>query len=180
VHFYSYPYTSPEAKAKVIELARIMSTWCGPMTVRVIGFTAIQEAIRRSCPDELATILARRSMCRIAAAIAHRNKAPAIITGDSLGQVASQTLESLATTGSEEILVMRPLIGMDKEEISQTARRIGTFATSILPFEDCCGIFTPRHPQTKPKLAAVLEAEALYDYEALEAEALKTVEKIDA
>jgi thiamine biosynthesis protein ThiI len=190
VHFYSYPYTSPEAKAKVVELARIMSTWCGRMTVRVVGFTAIQEAIRRHCPDDLATILARRSMYRVASAIARYNRAPAIITGDSLGQVASQTLEALAAVDSSGQLtvdsgqlgscqVLRPLIGMDKEEISQIARRIGTFETSILPYEDCCGVFTPRHPQTKPKLPAVLAAEALYDYETLEAETLLSIEKIE-
>jgi thiamine biosynthesis protein ThiI len=180
VHFYSYPYTSPEAKAKVVELARIMSTWCGPMTVRVVGFTAIQEAIRRHCPGDLATILARRSMCRIAAAIARRGKAPAIITGDSLGQVASQTLEALAVTEeAADMPVLRPLAGMDKEEVAQTARRIGTFETSILPYEDCCGVFTPRHPKTKPRLADVIAAEALYEYEALEAETLLSVEKIE-
>jgi thiamine biosynthesis protein ThiI len=189
VHFYSYPYTSPEAKAKVVGLAKIMSTWCGAMTVRVVSFTAIQETIRRNCPDDLATILARRSMYRIAAAIAQRNKAPAIITGDSLGQVASQTLEALAvsaplsrpceTDNGCSVTLLRPLVGMDKEEIAQTARRIGTFETSILPYEDCCGVFTPRHPQTKPKIDKVLAAEALYDYETLEAETLSEVEKIE-
>jgi thiamine biosynthesis protein ThiI len=180
VHFYSYPYTSPEAKAKVIELAKIMSTWCGAMTVRVISFTAIQEAVRRHCPGDLSTILARRSMCRIAGAIARRNKAPAIITGDSLGQVASQTLEALAVTEeAASVSILRPLVGMDKEEVSQTARRIGTFETSVLPYEDCCGVFTPRHPKTRPRLADVLAAEALYEYEALEAETLLNVEKVE-
>jgi thiamine biosynthesis protein ThiI len=180
VHFYSYPYTSPEAREKVIELARILAAWCGPTVVRVISFTAIQEAIRKHCPDDLATVLARRSMCRIASAVALRNGAGALITGDSLGQVASQTLEALAVTEqASELPVLRPLAGMDKEEVSRTARRIGTFETSILPYEDCCGVFTPRHPQTKPKIETVLAAEKLYDYEALEAETLLNVEKVE-
>jgi thiamine biosynthesis protein ThiI len=180
LHFHSYPYTSPDAKEKVLSLARILTNWCGPITVRVISLTAIQEAIRKHCPDDLATILARRSMCRIASAIALRNGAGAVVTGDCLGQVASQTLEAIRVTEEASALpLLRPLIGMDKEEISRTARRIGTFETSILPYEDCCGLFTPRHPQTKPKLDTVLVAEKLYNYEELEAETLLHVEKID-
>ncbi len=180
VHYYSYPYTSPEAKEKVLKLARILAEWCGPMIVRVIPFTAIQEAIRKSCPGDLATVLTRRSMCRVANAVARRNGAAALVTGDSLGQVASQTMEALSVTEAASALpILRPLVGMDKEEVSRTARRIGTFETSILPYEDCCGIFTPRHPQTKPRLESVISAEALFDYQALEAEALKNIEKID-
>ncbi|MCL2002488.1 MAG: tRNA 4-thiouridine(8) synthase ThiI [Oscillospiraceae bacterium] len=180
VHFHSYPYTSPEAKEKVLTLARILSSWCGPMTVRVISFTAIQEAIRTHCPDDLATVLTRRSMCRVANAVALRNGAGAVVTGDSLGQVASQTLEAMTVTEEASVLpLFRPLVGMDKEEVARLARRIGTFETSILPYEDCCGLFTPRHPQTRPKPEAVLAAEKLYDYRALEAETLKNVEKID-
>jgi thiamine biosynthesis protein ThiI len=180
VHFHSYPYTSPEARDKVLKLASILSDWCGPMTVRVISFTTIQEAIRKYCPEDLATVLTRRSMCRVANAVALRNGAGAVITGDSLGQVASQTLEALSVTEEASVLpILRPLIGMDKEDVSRAARRIGTFETSILPYEDCCGLFTPRHPQTKPKTASVLAAEALYDYRALEAETLQNVEKAE-
>jgi thiamine biosynthesis protein ThiI len=180
VYFHSYPYTSPEAKEKVLTLARVLAGWCGPMTVRVVSFTEIQETIRKHCPDDLATILTRRSMCRAANAIALRNGAGAVITGDCLGQVASQTLEAMAATEEASALpLLRPLIGMDKEEISRTARKIGTFETSILPYEDCCGLFTPRHPQTKPKIEVVLAAEKLYDYAGLEAETLKNVEKVE-
>lgn len=179
VHFYSYPYTSPEAKDKVLRLAGILSGWTGSLTVRVIPFTKIQEEIRRKAPEDLFTLLMRRSMMRIAAEIACRNDAPAIITGDSLGQVASQTLEALAVTGAaSDIQILRPLIGMDKEEVVITARQIGTFETSILPYEDCCGVFTPRHPQTKPRLAKILEAETLCDLLPLEKEALAGVERI--
>jgi len=180
VHFHSYPYTSPEAKDKVLKLARILSEWCGPMVVRVLSFTAIQEAIRKNCPEDLATVLTRRSMCRVAGAIALRSGAGAIVTGDSLGQVASQTLEALAVTEEASPLpLLRPLIGMDKEEVTRLARQIGTFETSILPYEDCCGLFTPRHPQTKPKSESVLTAERLYDYTSLEAETLQNVEKVE-
>lgn len=180
VHYHSYPYTSPEAKDKVLSLARILASWCGPMTVRMISLTRIQEAIRKHCPDDLATILTRRSMCRVANAVALRNGADAIVTGDCLGQVASQTLEAMRVTEEASRLpLIRPLIGMDKEEIARLARRIGTFETSILPYEDCCGLFQPRHPQTRPKIEAVLAAEKLYDCPALEAETLLNVEKID-
>jgi thiamine biosynthesis protein ThiI len=180
VHFESYPYTSPEAKEKVLTLARILAEWCGHMTVRVISFTGIQEAIRKHCPGDLATVLTRRSMCRVANAVARRNGAGALITGDSLGQVASQTLEALAVTEEASVLpVLRPLVGADKEEVSREARRVGTFETSILPYEDCCGVFTPRHPRIKPRLEEVLAAETLYDYQTLEDETLKRVEKIE-
>jgi thiamine biosynthesis protein ThiI len=146
----------------------------------VVSFTKIQEAIRKNCPDDLATVLARRSMCRIANAIAFRNGAGAILTGDCLGQVASQTMEAMRVTEeASELPLLRPLVGMDKEEVSRLARRIGTFETSILPFEDCCGVFTPKHPQTKPKLDPVLAAEKLFDYAGLEAETLLNVEKIN-
>lgn len=180
IHFESYPYTSPEAREKVITIARILAEWCGRMTVRIISLTAIQEAIRKECPEELATLLTRRSMCRLASSVALRNGAGALVTGDSLGQVASQTTEALAVTEEAASLpVLRPLVGMDKEEVSRTARKIGTFETSILPYEDCCGLFTPRHPQTKPRLEAVKRAEELFDFRTLEAETLKSVTKTD-
>ena len=182
VHFYSYPYTSPEAKDKVMKLAHILSGWTGPMTVRAVPFTKIQEQIRRAAPEGMFTLLMRRSMMRIAAEIARRNGAPAIITGDSLGQVASQTLDALSVTGhaAAGMPVLRPLVGMDKEEVVAEARRIGTFETSILPYEDCCGVFTPRHPQTRPKLPRIREAEGLCGLAPLEEEALAGVERNDA
>ncbi len=180
VYYHSHPHTSEEAKEKVVALARLLAKWCGPMTLRVIRFTEIQEAIRKYCPEDLATVLTRRSMCRVACAVAERNGAGALVTGDSLGQVASQTMEALSVTEQASALpVFRPLTGMDKEEVSRTARRIETFETSILPYEDCCGLFTPRHPQTKPKLNAVLEAERLYNHAELEAATLRDVEKVD-
>ena len=179
VHFYSYPYTSPEARDKVIDLARLMARWCGPLCVRVVPFTAVQEAIRRDIPEDLFTIAMRRSMCRIVCRIAKRNGCAALITGESLGQVASQTMDAIAVTQqASELPILRPLIGMDKEEIVRTARHIGTFETSILPHEDCCTVFTPRHPKTRPHLDELLAAEQRVDWETLENNAISGIEKI--
>ncbi len=179
VHFFSYPYTSSEARDKVVELARLMALWCGPMTVRMVPFTAVQEAIRRHCPEDLFTVIMRRVMMEIASRVARANNAGALITGESLGQVASQTMEAMAATEDAATLpVFRPLIGMDKEEIVTTARHIGTLETSILPFEDCCTVFTPRHPKTKPRLEKVLEAEAALDKETLIEAAVAGIEKV--
>ena len=165
VHFFSYPYTSEEAKQKVLDLAKILTPWCGRLTVHVVPFTAIQEELRRSCPEELFTVLMRRFMMRIAQAVAGRVKAGALITGESLGQVASQTMLALGVTEDVTSLpVLRPLIGMDKVEIIRMSREIGVFDTSILPYEDCCTVFTPRHPSTHPKLSALEKAEARFDY----------------
>ena len=174
VHFFSYPYTSLEAKEKVLDLARLLTPWCGHMMVHVVPFTEIQEELRRSCPEELFTVLMRRFMMRIAERVAQRCDAGAIVTGESLGQVASQTMEAMrATTAVCSLPVLRPVVGMDKEEIVRVARKIGTFDTSILPYEDCCTVFTPRHPATRPSVEEVRKAESVLDVEALMARALE-------
>ena len=179
VHFFSYPYTSPEAKDKVLTLAQLLTPWCGRLTVHVVPFTRIQEQLRLHCPEALFTLLMRRFMMRISERVAQRVGAHGLITGESLGQVASQTMEAMAVTGQVCTLpVFRPLVGMDKEEIVRTARKIGTFETSILPYEDCCTVFTPRHPKTHPKLEEILEAEAALDLEALVEEAVQGIERV--
>ena len=179
VHFFSYPYTSQLAKDKVIELARLVSKYCGKMTVNVVSFTEIQEAIRDNCPEEFFTLIMRRFMMEISARIAKWDGCGALITGENLGQVASQTMEAMTVTGAVvDIPIFMPLVGMDKEEIIAIARKIGTFETSILPYEDCCTVFTPKHPKTKPTLGQVINAERNLDREALIAKALETVEKI--
>ena len=168
IHFFSYPYTSELAKEKVLELAHIMTKFCGRMTVDIVGFTEIQEAIRDHCREEYFTIIMRRFMMRISQRVADQVKAKALVTGENLGQVASQTMEALRVTEDVvDLPVLRPLIGMDKEEIVRLSRKIGTFDTSILPYEDCCTVFTPRHPRTKPNLDEVCEAEAVLDIEGL-------------
>ena len=180
VHFFSYPYTSPEAKEKVLTLARLLARYCGRMTVSVVPFTKIQEAIRSACPEEYFTLVMRRFMMRISAAIAEETGAKALVTGESLGQVASQTMEALRVTEAVSHLpVLRPVIGMDKEEIVRVARQIGTFDTSILPYEDCCTVFTPRHPKTRPRLSEVEKAEAKLDVEGLVKEALAETERME-
>ena len=179
VHFFSYPYTSQLAKDKVLELARLVTRYSGRMTVNVVSFTEIQEAIRDNCPEEYFTLIMRRFMMEIARELAARDGCGALITGENLGQVASQTMEAMTVTGAVvDIPVFMPLVGMDKEEIVTRARQIGTMDTSILPYEDCCTVFTPRHPRTKPTLAQVVEAEMKLDRNALIARALETVEKI--
>ena len=173
VHFVSPPYTSQQALDKVLELARELTAYCGRMVVHVIPFTKIQEEIRKNCPEEYFTLIMRRFMMRISEAVAKRAGAGALVTGESLGQVASQTMLALGTTEDVTTLpVLRPLIGMDKVEIIRMARQIGTYDTSILPYEDCCTVFTPRHPCTRPKVEDVREAEAALDVDALVAEAL--------
>ena len=168
VHFFSYPYTSEEAKQKVLDLAKILTPWCGRLTVHVVPFTAIQEELRRRCPEELFTVLMRRFMMRIAEQVAQRCGAGAIVTGESLGQVASQTMDAMrATTAVTTLPILRPVVGMDKEEIVRIARHIGTFETSILPYEDCCTVFTPRHPKTRPHVEEVREMEQALDVEGL-------------
>ena len=168
VHFFSFPYTSEQAKEKVLELAKILTGCCGRLAVEIVPFTHIQEEIRANCPEEYFTLIMRRFMMRISDKIAHQNGCKALVTGENLGQVASQTMEALRVT--EECVslpVLRPLIGMDKTDIVQIARKIGTFETSILPYEDCCTVFTPRHPRTKPKLEDVLAVESALDVDAL-------------
>ena len=168
VHFFSPPYTSEAAKEKVIELAQKLTPWCGRMRLQIVPFTEIQEEIRRKCPEDHFTLIMRRFMMRIAQRCADEAHAKAIVTGECLGQVASQTMEALRCTEDvAEVPVLRPLIGMDKEEIVRLSRRIGTFDTSILPYEDCCTVFTPRHPKTKPHLDEVREIEAALDIDTL-------------
>ena len=174
VHFVSPPYTSQQAQDKVIELARLLTASCGRMIVHIIPFTEIQEEIRKNCPEEFFTLIMRRFMMRIAEAVAKKAGASALVTGESLGQVASQTMLSLGVTEAVTTLpVLRPLIGTDKVEIIRMARRIGTYETSILPYEDCCTVFTPRHPCTRPVLADIEAAESVLDVEALVAKALE-------
>ena len=179
VHFFSFPYTSEQAKQKVVELAELLTVYCGAMTIEVVPFTHIQEEIRAKCPEEYFTLIMRRFMMRIAQRIAEANGAKAIVTGENLGQVASQTMEAMASTQAvTELPVLQPLIGMDKEEIVRLARRIGTFDTSILPYEDCCTVFTPKHPKTKPKVHEVAALESVLDIEGLVEEALSGIERI--
>ncbi len=179
VHFFSFPYTSQQALDKVVELAQELTDYCGRMTIEVVPFTHIQEEMRDKVPEEYFTLVMRRFMMRIATRIAKANGASAIVTGENLGQVASQTMEAMASTQAvTDLPVLQPLIGMDKEEIITIARKIGTFDTSILPYEDCCTVFTPRHPRTHPKLSEVEAAEALLDIEGLVEEALAGIERI--
>ena len=179
VHFFSYPYTSPEAKEKVLELARLLTPWCGHLTVHVVPFTAIQEELRRSCPEEMFTLVMRRFMMRIAQRVAKRCGAKALVTGESLGQVASQTMDAMTVTGQVvDIPVLRPVVGMDKEEIVQISRKIGTYDTSILPYEDCCTVFTPRHPRLRPVLGELEAAEAALDVEGLVKAAVDGIERV--
>ena len=179
LHFFSFPYTSEQAKEKVIELAKLLTAYCGRLTLHVVPFTHIQEEIGQKCPEELFTVIMRRFMMRIAQDVADWNSCGGIVTGENLGQVASQTMEAMRVTEAVcSLPVFRPLIGADKEEIITLARRIGTFDTSILPYEDCCTVFTPRHPRTKPTLAMVEEAEKALDVDALVREAVDGIERI--
>ena len=179
VHFFSYPYTSQLAKDKVLELARLVTRYSGKMTVNIVSFTEIQEAIRDNCPEEYFTLIMRRFMMDISQRLAREDGCGALVTGENLGQVASQTMEAMTVTGAVvEMPVFMPLVGMDKEEIVTIARKIGTLETSILPYEDCCTVFTPKHPKTKPTLGQVLHAERKLDREALIARALESIEKV--
>jgi len=179
LHFFSFPYTSEQAKEKVIELARELTDYCGKMTLEIVPFTHIQEEIRDKCPEEYFTLIMRRFMMRIAKKVADFNGAKAIVTGENLGQVASQTMEAMASTQAViDMPVLQPLIGMDKEEIIQISRKIGTFETSILPYEDCCTVFTPRHPKTHPKVEEVAAAESVLDIDGLVEEAFRGIERV--
>ena len=180
VHFASPPYTSERAELKVHNLCRQLSKWSGKVHLIVIPFTKIQEEIRKKCPDDLFVIIMRRIMMKIATNIAVHQGCQALITGESLGQVASQTIDSIfVTDNASEMPVFRPLIGMDKEEIITLARKIDTFDISILPYEDCCTVFTPRHPRTRPKLDEVIEAESVLDIETLTKDAIFAGKWID-
>ena len=177
VHFHSYPYTSDRAKEKVLDLARILSESCCGIRVHVVPFTKIQMEIHEKCPDEYTTLIMRRFMMRIAERVAISEKSEALITGESIGQVASQTMTALGTTDMVvNMPVFRPVIGFDKTEIIAIAEKIGTMETSSLPYEDCCTVFTPRHPATHPHLDIIEAAEAKLDMEALIQEAIDGIE----
>ncbi|MBP3646686.1 MAG: tRNA 4-thiouridine(8) synthase ThiI [Clostridia bacterium] len=180
VHFNSPPYTSERAREKVLDLARILSeSLCG-IRVHVVPFTEIQMQIHEKCHEDYTTVIMRRYMMRIANAIAKKEHSQALITGESIGQVASQTMHALSCTDAvSDMPVFRPLIGFDKSEIIAIAQKIGTYETSNLPYEDCCTVFTPRHPATKPKMDIILEGESKLDSEALIAAALEGTEVIE-
>ena len=173
IHFESFPYTSELAREKVFQLAREVAQYAGSFNVHVVSLTHIQEELVKACEEDYFTLLLRRYMMAIADRLAHKLGCGGLITGESLGQVASQTIQAIGVTDPLATLpVFRPCIGMDKEEIVQVARKIGTFETSIQPYEDCCTVFTPKHPRTRPELAKVLEQEQKLDFEALVQEAL--------
>ena len=179
IHFASPPYTSDRALLKVKELCRKMSAYTGRIKLCVVPFTEIQQLIGENCPEEYFTIIMRRFMMEIASKIAEKHDCGALVTGESLGQVASQTIQAIACTDASATLpVLRPAIGMDKEEIVTIARKIDTFETSILPYEDCCTVFTPRHPRTRPQLSLVIEAEKPLDREALMETAIANTESL--
>lgn len=180
VHFFSYPYTSDRAKDKVLKLASIIASYTGSLKVHIVPFTDIQLEIRDKCPEEHLTLVMRRFMMAIAERIAQKRGCQALITGESIGQVASQTMSALAVTDDAvNMPVFRPLIGMDKEEIVEISRKIDTFETSILPYEDCCTVFTPRHPTTKPKIERIVFSQEKLDIERLINEAVEGTETID-
>ena len=175
LHFHSYPYTSPRAQQKVEELAGIVASYCGRMKIHVINLLPIQEQIVQNCPEEETTILVRRFMMRIGERIARRSGCMMLITGENLGQVASQTAEALVVTDAcVQMPVMRPLIAMDKVDIMDKAMEIGTYEKSIEPYEDCCTVFLPKHPTTKPRLAQIEASESLLDVEGLVDAAVKS------
>lgn len=180
VHFYSYPYTSERARDKVVELLGIVARFTGPIRLFLVPFTDIQLAIYENCPDTETTILMRRLMMRIAEAFALREGAQCLVTGEAIGQVASQTIESLTVTEDAVTLpVFRPLIGFDKEEIINRSKAIGTFETSIQPFEDCCTVFVPQHPVTKPKVERIRQSEALVDFSPMIEKAMQETLALD-
>lgn len=179
IHFASPPYTSERAKQKVISLAEKITAYCGRINLFVVPFTEIQEHIRDDCPEELFTIIMRRYMMRIACRIARQSDCEALVTGESVGQVASQTIQAMNCTDAvADMPVLRPVVGMDKEEIVQIAHKIDTFETSILPYEDCCTVFTPKHPKTKPVMKFVEQAESVMDMEGLIQRAVNNTETI--
>ncbi|MBE6610824.1 MAG: tRNA 4-thiouridine(8) synthase ThiI [Ruminococcaceae bacterium] len=177
VHFESFPYTSDAAKEKVLELAKLISAYCGPMRVTCISVTEIQERLRDTVDEQYFTLLLRRCMMRLAARVAKDRGCDALVTGESLGQVASQTMLAMGVTDpAADMLVFRPCIGLDKEEIIEIARKINTFETSILPYEDCCTVFTPKHPKTRPDILKVIAEEEKADLSALEDAAFEALE----
>jgi len=180
VHFYSYPYTSERARDKVVDLAKIVARYAGHIRLYLVPFTEIQLAIYDNCPSTETTVLMRRQMMKIAELVAEKAGAQALITGEAIGQVASQTIESLTVTNDAVTMpVFRPLIGFDKEEIIDRAKAIGTFETSILPFEDCCTVFVPQHPVTKPKVDQLRKSESLVDFAPMVEKAIADMEIVD-
>lgn len=181
IHFHSYPYTSENAKQKVISLAKIIKNYTGSFKLYIVSFTKIQEAIHKNCDGDFMITLMRRIMYRIAERLAIKIGSQCIITGENLGQVASQTVESMTVTNAvvEKLPIFRPLISFDKEDISSIAKKIGTFETSILPYEDCCTVFLPKHPVIKPKMEKCIKEEAKLDIEGLIEEALNCVEVVE-
>jgi thiamine biosynthesis protein ThiI len=176
LHFESFPYTSERAREKVLELASILAEYAGEVRVHIVSLTHIQEELVKNCEEDYFTLLLRRFMMKIAERVAKYKGCPVLITGESLAQVASQTMQALCVTdGAVEIPVFRPCIGMDKEEIVTVSRKMGAFETSIQPYEDCCTVFTPRHPKTKPELEKVLAQAAKVDFDALADEAFETL-----
>ena len=179
MHFMSPPYTGQAAQQKVEDLAKRLACYCGPVRLHLVRFTEFQENIYEKCRHELLTVIMRRCMMRIALAAAHRDGEQALITGESLGQVASQTIEAICTTDAvSDMPVFRPLIGMDKTEIIEQARKIGTFDISIRPGEDCCTVFVPKHPATKPTLEAVEAEEKNLEMDRLVKEAIESMETV--
>ncbi len=176
LHFESFPYTSERAREKVLDLARIVSEYAGDIYVHIVSLTHVQEELVKACDEDYFTLLLRRYMMTIADRVAKEKGCSALITGESLGQVASQTMQALGVTDAcATIPVFRPCIGMDKEEIVQISRKIGAFETSIQPYEDCCTVFTPKHPRTKPELEKVLAQENKLPFEELVEEAMGTL-----
>ena len=177
IHYVSPPYTSERARLKVEKLCEEMTEFCGDIIFYCVPFTEIQEALRDNCPEQYFTVLMRRLMVKIANRICRRDGYGAIITGESLAQVASQTLPALyCTNAAAEFPVFRPVIGMDKIEITEISRKIGTYETSIMPYEDCCTVFSPKHPRTKPKFDEVMAAENAYDFDKMIDEAVAKIE----
>ncbi|MCF8011227.1 MAG: tRNA 4-thiouridine(8) synthase ThiI [Clostridiales bacterium] len=178
VHYHSFPFTGEKSKEKVLDLCRAMVCYGGKINLSVVHFTEIQKDIQKKCPEEFRVTIMRRFMFRIAQRIAEKKKALALVTGESVGQVASQTLESMNAIGSVTAMpVLRPLVGFDKEQITRLARQIGTYDISIQPYEDCCTLFLPRYPSTKPRVEKVQDAEKNLDVEDLVAGALEKTEE---
>lgn len=179
VHFFSSPYTSDRAKQKVVDLAQTVSRYSGPINLWIVHFTDIQLQINEKCPEDYLTIIMRRFMMRISEAIANKVRALALITGESIGQVASQTLHALTVTDDVvNMPVFRPLIGMDKNEVVDISKKIDTYETSILPYEDCCTVFLPKHPATKPSIDKAIEFEKELDIEGLVRQAVDNAQRI--
>ena len=180
LHFHSYPYTNDGAKEKVVKLSKILSRYSLTARLSAVSVTHIQEEIHAKCAAELNVTLLRRFMFRIAERVAKREGIQCLITGESLGQVASQTIEGMTSSNAVVSLpVLRPLVGFDKDEIISRAKKIGTYDTSVLPFEDCCTVFLPEHPAIKPRLEFIEREEGKLDVEALVAEAIGTLEIIE-